>query len=97
MAVKFSQMGYFNNEVQDNFKADFGFDAPHRTQTKCSNPVFADPYLHRLAIMEEEHFGHKGDRDENGIPGWVAKFVCTGCGKEYKKNQKGFYVDKQVA
>ena len=90
-------MGYFNNEIQDNFKADFGFDAPHRTQTKCINPVFADPYLHRLAIMKEEHFGHKGDRDENGIPGWVAKFVCTGCGKEYKKTQKGFYVDKRSA
>ena len=88
-------MGYFNKEKQDNFKADFGFDAPHRTKRKCSNPVFADHYLHRLAIMKHEHFGSKGDRDEGGAPGWVAKTICTGCGKEYKKNQRGFYLDKR--
>ena len=88
-------MGYFKDEIQNNFKADFGFDSPHRTSTKCSNPVFADHYLHRMAIMKEEHFGSKGDRDENGIPGWVAKTICTGCGKEYNKKKKGFFVDKK--
>jgi hypothetical protein len=90
-------MGYFKSEVQNNFKSDFGFDAPYTTKSKCKNPVFADPYKHRLAIMKEEHFGGKGDMDENGLPGWVAKFVCTGCGKEYKKSRKGFYVDKRSA
>jgi hypothetical protein len=87
-------MKYFKDKTQNNFKSDFGFDAPHRTKTMCEKPVFADPYLHRIAIMKEEHFGSKGDRDENGLPGWVAKFICTGCGKEYKKNKKGFYPDK---
>jgi hypothetical protein len=77
-------MNYFNNEKQDNFKADFGFTAPHRTKTKCKNPVFADPYLHRIALMKDEHFGSKGDRDENGLAGWVSKHICTGCGKKYK-------------
>ena len=89
-------LGYFNNEIQNNFKADFGFDEPHRTKSKCNNPVFADHHLHRLAIMKDEHFGSKGDRDENGIPGWVAKFICTGCGKEYKKKSKGFYRDTAI-
>lgn len=87
-------MNYFNDENQDNFKTDFGFNAPHRTPTKCFNPVFADKYLHRMAILKEEHFGSKGDKDENGVPGWVAKTVCTGCGKEYNKSSKGFYPDK---
>jgi len=87
-------MGYFKNDVQDNFKSDFGFSAPHQTKTKCSNPVFAYPYLHRIAIMKDEHFGSKGDRDENGIPGWVTKSVCTGCGKEFKKNKKMFHIDQ---
>ena len=68
-----------------------GFDAPHRTKTVCANPVFADHNLHRIAIMKKEHFGSPGDRDEGGIPGWVASRICTGCGKEFKN--KGFYVD----
>lgn len=84
-------MGYFENEVQDNFKADFGFDSPHRTKAKCKNPVFADHHLHRIALMKHEHFGSKGDRDEGGTPGWVSKFVCTGCGKSYTiRSIKGF-------
>lgn len=90
-------MNYFNSEKQNNFKADFGFDSPHRTAKECSEPVFADKHLHRLAIMKHEHFGSRGDRDENGIAGWVAKTICTGCGKEYKKNKRRFYVDKRSA
>ncbi len=90
-------MGCFNNNIQDSFIADFGFDSPHKTSSKCINPVFADPYLHRVAIMKDYHLGSKGDRDENGLPGWVAKHVCTGCGKEYKKNRKGFYPDKDFS
>ena len=90
-------MRYFNNETQHKFKADFGFDAPHQTKSKCSNPVFADHHAHRLAIMKHEHFGSKGDRDESGAAGWVAKAICTGCGKEYKKSQRGFYLDEQTA
>ena len=86
-------MNYFKNDIQNNYKSDFGFDAPHRTKSKCSNPVFADHYLHRIAIMKDEHFGSNGDRDENGVSGWVCKYICTGCGKEYKKNHKGFYTD----
>ena len=86
-------MGYFNNDVQDNFKADFGFDAPHSTKSNCMNPVFADHSFHRIAIMKDEHFGSKGDRDENGISGWVSKSICTGCGKEYHKNKKYFHLD----
>lgn len=85
------------NEEQNNFKADFGFDTPHRTKSKCANPVFADHHLHRIAVMKDEHFGSKGDRDEGGAQGWVAKSICTGCGKEFLKNRKGFYLDKQIA
>lgn len=90
-------MGNFNSEEQNNFKADFGFDEPHWTAKKCNNPLFADHHVHRLAIMKHEHFGSKGDRDEGGAPGWVAKTICTGCGKEYKKSQRGFYLDKATA
>ncbi len=91
-------MGHFNNEIQDNFKADFGFSSPHRTGAKCKKPVFADHYLHRIAIMKDEHFGSKGDRDENGVAGWVVKFICTGCGKRYKVNgtKSAFYVDAKI-
>ena len=85
-------MTFFKNEIQDNFKADFGFDAPHRTKSECANPVFADHTLHRIAIMKKEHFGSVGDRDENGLSGWVTKRVCTGCGKTFKGG--GFYADK---
>ena len=85
-------MGYFENEKQDNFKADFGFDSPHRTPTKCKAPVFADHYLHRIALMKDYHVGSKGDIDEGGLPGWVSKFVCTGCGKRYTINKiKGYF------
>jgi len=77
-------------------KPDFGFDSPHRTSRKCSNPFFADHHLHRLAILKHEHFGSKGDRDEGGIPGWVVKTICTGCGKEYKKPRRGFFIDNQT-
>lgn len=88
-------MGYFNDEVQNNFVADFGFDAPHRTRKECEKPVFHDHTLHRIAFMKHEHFGSPGDRDENGIPGWVAKRICTGCGKEYKG--RVFFPDKNQA
>lgn len=84
-------MGYFNNEKQDNFKADFGFTT-HRTKTKCKNPIYADHHLHRIAIIKDEHFGSKGDRDENGLAGWVSKYVCTACDKKIKKSS--FHVDK---
>jgi hypothetical protein len=89
-------MKYFSDDTQNNFKADFGFDSPHTTKTKCANPVFANPHAHRIAIMKDEHFGSKGDRDEGGIAGWVVKYVCTGCGKEFKKHRKGFYADKSL-
>jgi len=91
-------MDYFNNELQDEFKADFGFNSPHRTKAECKNPVFADKHLHRIAIMKKEHFGSKGDRDEGGLPGWTAEYVCTGCGKKYKinKNKTVFYADKKA-
>ena len=92
-------MGYFNNEKQDNFKADFGFHPPHRTKGKCKQPVFADNNLHRIAIMKDYHVGSKGDVDEGSIPGWVSKFVCTGCGKSYKIDKKKgyFHADKRSA
>lgn len=91
-------MSYFNNGNQDNFKADFGFDSPHRTKTKCKSPVFADNYLHRIALMKHEHFGSKGDRDENGIKGWISKNVCTGCGKSFtiRKVKHWFHKDSVV-
>lgn len=87
-------MSYFKNKKQAEYKADFGFSAPHKTTTPCSNPVFLDPYYHRIAIMKVEHFGSKGDREESGAPGWVAKSVCTGCGKEYFKKKRFFVLDK---
>lgn len=71
------------------FKADFGFMSPHTTKAKCINPQFADHYKHRIAIMKDFHIGSKGDIDENGIPGWVSKLVCTGCGKKYKVKMDG--------
>lgn len=79
---------------QENFKADFGFSAPHRTKSKCSKPIFSDHHLHRIAIMKDEHFGSKGDRDENGVPGWRSKQICTSCGKQFNKKRSGFYLDK---
>lgn len=85
-------MDYFNNKTQNDFVADFGFMSPHRTKAQCKNPVFMDKYLHRIAIMKDEHFGNKGDRDENGVAGWTSKFICTGCGKRYKINKyRGYF------
>jgi len=85
-------MDYFDNKKQNEFKADYGFMAPHRTKTECKSPVFACKKLHRIAIMRDEHFGSKGDRDENGTPGWTSKFICTGCGKRFTINQiKSFF------
>jgi len=90
-------MGQFNNKIQDEFKADFGFLAPHRTPTECKSPVFADKRLHRIAIMKDQHFGSKGDMDENGLRGWTSKFICTGCGKRFTINKQKlfFHVDKK--
>lgn len=80
---------------KDNgLKPDFFWSAPKRTKTKCSNPQFADHYLHRVAVMKKEHWGAKGDRDEGGVPGWTLKLVCSGCGKEFKKN--GFILEKRA-
>ena len=85
-------MNYFDNKEQNDFKADFGFMPPHRTKTKCTKPVFADNYLHRIAIMKDFHVGSKGDIDEEGAVGWISKFICTGCGKRYKINKnKSFF------
>lgn len=85
-------MEYFKNEQQNNFKADFGFAPPHRTKAKCRKPVFADHYLHRIALMKDYHVGSKGDVDEGGLPGWVSKFVCSGCGKRYTIGKiKGYF------
>lgn len=87
-----NKMNYFNNEKQDNFKADFGFMAPHKTKAKCKCPVFANHCLHRIAIMKDYHIGSKGDIEKTGLPGWVSKFICTGCGKRYTINkQKGYF------
>ena len=77
--------GWFDSEIQNNFKADFGFGEPHKTKTDCKNPVFANHKLHRIAYMKDEHFGSKGDRDEGGLSGWVSKPTCTGCGKKFKR------------
>ncbi len=85
-------MNYFSDTKQNDFKADFGFMPPHRTKTECKHPVFMDHHLHRIALMKDEHFGSKGDRDENGIPGWVSKPTCTGCGKKFKNGY--FHIDK---
>lgn len=95
-------MDYFDDKKQNEFESDFGFMAPHKTKAECKNPVFADKHLHRIAIMKKEHLGSKGDRDQGGLPGWLSKFVCTGCGKAYRvrpfSNQPGidgyFHPDK---
>jgi hypothetical protein len=34
--------------------------------------------------MKDFHIGSRGDIDEGGMPGWISKFICTGCGKRYK-------------
>jgi hypothetical protein len=80
------------NPMKD-FKADFGFDKPKRTKSKCENPEFADPNYHRIAIMKDFHVGDKGDKDEGGIKGWVSKRICTGCNKEFYKGNGFFYQD----
>ena len=33
--------------------------------------------------MKDHHVGSKGDKDETGMKGWICKFVCVGCGKNY--------------
>ena len=80
-------------------KADFGFMPPHRTKSECKKPEFADKHMHRIAIIKKEHFGSKGDRDENGLSGWVSKFVCVGCGKTFRiKGTSGyFHVDEKLS
>lgn len=92
-------MTKFNKEAQDNFKADFGFDSPHRTKAKCKNPVFTDHYLHRIALMKDYHIGSKGDIDESGLPGWISKFVCTGCGQTFTINKikRFFHADQRLS
>lgn len=73
------------------FKTDFGMSSPKKTSVPCSKPEFANHNLHRVAIMKNEHFGSKGDRDEHGLKGWTTKLVCVSCKKEFKNN--GFYPD----
>lgn len=81
----------------DFFKADFGFMPSHSTKSDCKNPQFLNKKRHRIAIMKDEHFGSKGDRDENGISGWSSKFVCTGCGKKFKINKlSGYFAPDKV-
>lgn len=70
----------------EDFKPDFGFSAPYRAKFKAENPVFSDPYLHRIAIMKDFHVGSVGDIDEHGTPGWASKYVCTCCNKEHNIN-----------
>jgi hypothetical protein len=77
-------MDYFDDKKQNDFVADYGFTGPHETKTECKNPVFANHHLHRIAIMKDFHIGSRGDIDEGGMPGWISKFICTGCGKRYK-------------
>lgn len=85
-------MGFFNDQYQNEFEADFGFLPPHKTKAECKKPVFADKHLHRIAIMKDYHVGSPGDVDENGLPGWISKFVCTGCGKRYTIDKiKGYF------
>jgi hypothetical protein len=73
----------------DNIKPDFGWTAPFDSRKlkngpmACENPDFADKYMHRMALMKDEHFGSPGDRDEGGIPGWSVKKICNGCGREF--------------
>jgi hypothetical protein len=78
----------------NEFKADFGFEPPHRTKKECARPEFSDHNLHRVAVMKKEHFGNNGDRD-GGLPGWTTKLVCVGCGREFKHNF--FYPEKSVS
>jgi len=69
--------------MSNQIEADFGFTLA-RTRKECEKPVFADRKLHRVAILKDFHVGSPGDANETGIPGWVSKFVCTGCGKPVK-------------
>ena len=64
-------------------EADYGFTQV-RTKVKCKSPVFADRKLHHIAILKDFHIGSEGDIDPHGIPGFVSKFVCTGCGGRFK-------------
>ena len=71
--------------MSNQVESDFGFTQV-RTRRECSNPVFADHKLHRVAILKDFHLGNVGDKDPHGVPGWVSKFVCTGCGRVLKVN-----------
>ena len=71
--------------MSNQAESDFGFTQV-RTRRECSNPVFADHKLHHIAILKDFHLGNMGDKDPNGVPGWVSKFVCTGCGSILKLN-----------
>ncbi len=81
----------------DNIEPDFGWTRPFNSRklengpVECENPDFADPYLHRMALVKAEHFGSLGDRDEGGIPGWTVKKICNGCGKEF--GERVFFPD----
>jgi hypothetical protein len=84
--------------MTDNITPDFGWTSPFDSRQledgpiECDNPDFRDVYMHRMARMKHEHFGSPGDRDENGIPGWVVKKICNGCGREF--GERVFIVDK---
>lgn len=70
---------------------DFGYIGPKETKQECSNPQFHYKRYHKIGLFKKEHFGHPGDRDPCGLPGWVVKAVCVGCGREFKHS--GFYPD----
>lgn len=86
---------------KDNIKPDFGWTAPFDSRkledgpVECKDPDFADKYMHRMALMKDEHFGSPGDRDENGLPGWSVKKICNGCGGEF--GDRVFYPDGLIA
>ena len=80
-------------QQQLDFVPDFWIEGTHLTKTKCANPPYADHYKHRIAIMKAFHVGSKGDVDENGMSGWIAKRICTGCGKEFLRHKRLFIAD----
>ena len=77
--------------MKDDKKPDFGYTEPVRTKTPCTDPAFADNHLHRVGIFKVEHWGAKGDRDENGLPGWTTQKICMQCGRKFKPD--AFYQD----
>lgn len=50
-------------KTNQKFYPEFGYTTPIETQEECSNPAFADKYLHRVGRFD------LGEPNDNGCKG----------------------------